>query len=220
MKIISLFIAIAALSSSAFSQYSSDWKISDYLKNLPKQYKTYESDISEPTVESTLIDDKNGYAAYLTAPKGDPEKVYFEMALFKPQKGAPTIVVSNYNYDFVCFKYDTFFLQKQGNNWIEVRSKVLPALSDEIFFVDSESYEYYKSLKNKLGDRVGGLVMHFYPPRRGTVIGVKLELCDHVDDSVEESEANNFLTVTDALKTILLSWNREKGKFEIVSQQE
>ncbi len=220
LRIVSYSIVLVALAATAFSQQTRNWKISDFLRELPKQYKTYEGDISQPTPESTFIDLKNGYAAYLTVPNGDKAEVFFEMAMFNSQKEEPTIVVSNYKYDFVCFDYDTFFLQKKGKRWVDVRSKVLPKLSEEMFFVDPESYEYYVEQKKKLGDKVGGLSMHFYPPREGTVMNVSLDLCDYVDDSVIESEANNFLTVSDALKTISLKWNKEIAKFEIVTEQQ
>ncbi|MEZ5347137.1 MAG: hypothetical protein R2681_16440 [Pyrinomonadaceae bacterium] len=220
MRIFSYFIVFIMLTGSVCSQTTRDWKISDYLQNLPKQYKTYEGDIPEPTDEYTFIDVRNGYAAYLMSPNGNPDEYFFEMAMFKPKKGEPTLVVSNYKYDFVCFDYDTFFLQKQGSKWVDVKSDVLPVLTEKMFFADSEAYDYYVKQKEKFGDKVSGLVMHFYPPRSGTVMNVNLELCDYVDDSIVESDANNYRTITDALKTISLSWNKETGKFEVIPEED
>ncbi|MCB1025482.1 MAG: hypothetical protein KDB79_13885 [Acidobacteria bacterium] len=214
------FVILVLAACQVISQSKPDRKISDYLKELPKQYKTYEGDISEPTPESTFIDEKNGYAAYLNVPNGPTDEVYFEMAMFRPDNGAPTVVVSNYKYDFVCFSYDTFFLQVKAGQWIDVKSRVLPELTEEMFFVDEESYKYYKEQKKKFGDRVGGLAMHFYPPRMGTSMDVRLELCDWVDDSIKEGEANNFLTVSDALKTLVLNWKKNKGRFEVAPDEE
>ena len=42
MKLISIFLTISFLAINAFSQTVTTWKISDYLKNLPAKYKTFE----------------------------------------------------------------------------------------------------------------------------------------------------------------------------------
>lgn len=37
--------------------YAQDWGISDYLKNLPEKFITFEGDFSPPSKETTVIDE-------------------------------------------------------------------------------------------------------------------------------------------------------------------
>lgn len=214
MKILILTLCILSLFIPAFGQKSSGWKISDYLKNLPQEYKTFSGDFqTEPNDETTLIDDKNGYAAYFSQPKND-ENAYpiFEIALFKKSNGEEILVISNLKSDPVCSEYETFLLQRKGDNWIDVKAKVLPEFTAQMFFDSANTAKEFIETQKKVGNSTE-LNLHFSPPRQGTKMNVKLEICDYVPD--ELSGEVSFQKFLDSSKTISLDWNKSKGVFAI-----
>lgn len=185
MKKISLCILLSLFVTNAFSQKQSDWKISDYLENLPKKYKTFFGNI-DTSAESfkTIIDNKNGYAAYVQTHTDTEDEIYFEMAIFKPQKGVPTLVISNYQDDGVCSRFETFFLQKKGSNWVDVKSLVAPALTQAMFFADTVSAKKFEDKQKIYGERFGGFDYQYSLPRYGTKIKISPVFCDWVDDEL------------------------------------
>ncbi|MEZ5428588.1 MAG: hypothetical protein R2747_20245 [Pyrinomonadaceae bacterium] len=194
------------------AQKPADWKISDYLKNLPTEFKTFSGDFaSEPNEKTTVIDDRNGYAVYLSSEAKDAFPI-LEMALFKDARGQHLLVVSNLQSDPVCNFYQTFFLRRDGEKWLEVRDQVLPDLKLTMFFREAKTaLEFEKDYK-----RAGNsdpLDLHFYPPRKGTVLKVALEFCDYVPDDLSgEIDLQKF---TDQRKTVALGWDKGKGVFKI-----
>ena len=105
-----ILVFITAVSVQAQKPEAKDWNIADYVENLPKKYKTFRGDFSSPSKETTVIDEANGYAAYMDSPpSGNSERSpIFEMALFKSQTKPPLFVVSNMKNDHVCTTYETF----------------------------------------------------------------------------------------------------------------
>ena len=82
-------------------------------------------DLSTPTKETTVIDESNGYAAYMDSPNGGNSDQYavIETALFKTQTETPLLVVSNLIDADDCSNYETFFLRRVGRRWTEVKCK-------------------------------------------------------------------------------------------------
>ncbi len=189
-----------------------DWKISDYLKNLPKEFKVFSGDFSsEVSEETTLIDDKNGYAAFYDQPvKYEAAFPIFEMAVFKKANGEQILVVSNSIIDPVCTAYKTFFLQKSGEDWIDVKAKVLPKLPPEIFFDTAKTAQDFIETQKKIGNSTD-LDLHFSPPRQGTKMNVKLDICDYVPDDL--SGEIDFQKFIDKSKIVLLVWDKKTGSF-------
>lgn len=192
-----------------------NWKISDYLENLPEKYKTFYGDIdTSPESFKKIVDDKNGYVAFVQS-----EAVWFEMALFKPQKGIPTLVISNYQEDGVCSEFETFFLQKKGLDWVDVKSLVAPTLTQSMFFTKKTAAKKFGNLQKIYGDRMGGFDYKYSLPRNGTRIKVSPVFCDWVDEEPavpsrperRDEEPEDFLNFT---KPIFLKWNKSAGKFE------
>ncbi len=212
-KIFALIFFVFSVST-AFAQKNSDWKISDYLENLPKEYKVFTGDFIaiNPTAETTLIDDKNGYAAYFDQPfKNENAFPIFEMAVFKKKNGEEILVVSNMISDPVCNEYKTFFLQRAGANWLDVKTKVLPKLTPQMFFDSAKTANEFLKAQKKIGNSTG-LNLRFSPPRQGTAMNVKLEICDYVpDDFSGEIDFQKFI---DKSKTLALRWNKENGIFK------
>ena len=159
MRFLWVFLITITLITSVYSQKPvNQWKISDYLDNLPAKYKLL-GNFAGPTENTTIIDNKNGYAAYLHG-EDDPSYAALEMALFKPNKGIPTLVVTNVEDDHVCGNNYSHFLQLRGKRWIDVKSKVLPKLDFSMIFVDGkndDSYKFYQKLQKKYGDKISNL---------------------------------------------------------------
>ena len=211
MKFFFACLLLFAATSSAFSQTA--WNISDYFNNLPSDYKTFYGDFGDFGEKNKIIDKKNGYAALLESPS--ESFAVFEMALFKPRRGLPVLVVSNHQSDAVCVFYDTFFLKKSGSRWINVKSQVLPKITDEMFFTNPRYAKKFAELQRKYGDSIGGLDYHFQPPRYGTKMKVSPVFCDWVDDQIaSKAEVRDYGKVMKSAKSIYLQWNKSNGKFE------
>ena len=213
-KIISslFLIFVAVFSASAQKRAADEWSIADYFKNLPKQYKTFRGyNLSTPTKETTIIDEPNGYAAYMDSPSGDSSNQFaiIEMALFKNQTEPPLLVVSNLIDADDCSDYETFFLQRVGSNWTEVKSKVLPPVDLKIFWDAPQSAgRLLKLIKRKF------IVYHFEPPRRGTQMKMSLEICYRIPGDTPDEKVQEFEKLVESAKPIYLDWDKQTGKFK------
>ena len=210
-----VFIFIAAFSAAAQKRDAVDWSITDYVKNLPKQYITASGDFLKPSKETIVVDEQNGYAvAYLnSAPRiilNDSSYPIFEMALFKSQLKPPLLVVANSINDHVCTNYETFFLRRGGGNWTEVKQEVLPPLKLEMFWDKPQSAERLLKIIEKKS-----ISYHFEPPRRGTRMKVALEICDYVADDTPPAKAEELNKLIETAKTIYLEWDKQTGKFTL-----
>jgi len=190
--------------------YPQDWSISDYLKNLPERFKTFEGDFVPPSKETIIIDEKNGYAGYLKVPGGTERS--FEMALFKSRNAPPLIVISNERSDMQCSSYDTFFLRRVGKEWIEVRDEVLPPLEPRMFWDDPRA----AGRLSKIVTVTPKSDYHFEPPRRGTQMKVTLEICDHFDEDPPEATLKEFNKLKEAARPIRLEWDSKSGRFKFM----
>ncbi|MET0650036.1 MAG: hypothetical protein ABW208_25795 [Pyrinomonadaceae bacterium] len=193
----------------AIPAYAQDWGISDYLKNLPEKFKTFEGDFSPPSKETTVIDEKNGYAGYLKAPGGTD--MSFEMALFRSENAPPLVVVSNERSDMQCSSYETFFLRRVGNRWVEVKDEVLPPLDPKMFWEDPRA----AGRLAKIVSVPSASAYHFEPPRRGTQMKVRLEICDYFDEDPPEATLKEFNKLKETARPIRLDWDSQGGKFKL-----
>ncbi len=187
-----------------------DWGVSDYLKNLPEKFKTFEGDFSPPSKETTVIDEKNGYAGYLKEPGG--ADMSFEMALFRSKGAPPLVVVSNERSDMQCSSYETFFLRRVGNKWVEVKDEVLPPLDPGMFWDDPRA----AARLAKIVAVTTAPAYHFEPPRRGTRMRVTLEFCDHFDEDAPEATLKEFDKLKETARPISLDWDPRGGRFKLV----
>jgi hypothetical protein len=187
-----------------------DWSISDYLKNLPERFKTSHGDWSPPSKETTVIDEKNGYAGYLKAPGAT--EMSFEMALFKSKNAPPLLVVSNEQSDMQCSFYETFFLRRVGNEWVEVKDKVLPPIDPKMFWDDPQAAARLAKIKTVTPKSA----YHFEPPRRGTQLKVTFEICDFFDEDAPEATLKEFDKLRQTAKPIRLDWDSKSGKFKFM----
>jgi hypothetical protein len=190
--------------------YAQDWGISDYLKNLPEKFKTFEGDFSPPSKETTVIDEKNGYAGYLKAPGGTD--MSFEMALFRSKNAPPLVVVSNEKSDMQCSSYETFFLRRVGNRWVEVKDEVLPTLDLKMFWEDPQA----AGRLAKIVAVTPASAYRFEPPRRGTQMKVSLDICDYFDEDPPEATLKEFDKLKESARPIRLNWDSQSGKFKFV----
>jgi len=194
----------------AIPAYGQEWGISDYLKNLPERYKTFAGDFSPPSKETTVIDEKNGYGGYLKVPGGS--EMSFEMALFKSKNAPPLVVVTNEHSDMQCSFFETFFLRRVGDKWVEVKDKVLPPIAPGMFWDDPQA-------AGRLAKIVGvtpGSAYHFAPPRQGTQMKVSLEICDHFDEDPPEATIKEFDKLKEPAKPIRLEWDSNSGRFKFI----
>ena len=194
----------------AIPAYAQDWGISDYLKNLPEKFKTFAGDFSPPSKETTVIDEKNGYAGYLKAPGGT--EMSFEMALFRSKNAPPLVVVSNERSDMQCSSYETFFLRRVGNRWVEVKDEVLPPLNLKMFWDDPQA----AGRLAKIVSVPSASAYHFEPPRRGTQMKVSLDICDFFDEGTPEATLKEFDRLKETARPIRLDWDSQGGKFKLV----
>ena len=192
----------------ALPAYAQDWGISDYLKNLPEKFKTFEGDFSTPSKETSVIDEQNGYAGYLKAPGGT--EMSFEMALFRSKNAPPLVVVSNERSDMQCSSYETFFLRRVGNRWVEVKDEVLPPLDLRMFWDDPQAAERLA----KIVSVSPASAYHFEPPRRGTQMKVSLDICDYFDEDPPEAKLEEFNKLRETARPIRLDWDSRSGKFK------
>lgn len=213
-KIYGVLLLTLLFVSPVFSQKTAEWTIGDYLKNLPEEYKTFSGDFqTEPTAETTVLDVKNGYAAYLSSSEKDAYPI-FEMAIFKQANGDSLIVVSNTIADSVCTFHQTFFLQRKVDSWLAVRSKVLPEFTAQMFFKDAKLSAKFTEANKKIGN-AEKLDLHFSPPREGTRMKVSLDICDYVPDELAaEISFNEFIKNA---RTVSLEWDKRKGIFKQVN---
>ena len=186
-----------------------DWGVSDYLKNLPEKFITFEGDFTPPSKETTVIDEKNGYAGYLKVPGGTG--MSFEMALFRSKNAPPLLVVSNERSDMQCSSYETFFLRRVGNRWVEVKDEVLPPLDPGMFWDDPRAAVRLA----KIVPVAPTSDYHFEPPRRGTQLKVRLELCDYFDEDPPEATLKEFDKLKETARPIRLDWDSQGGKFKL-----
>jgi len=207
-------------SAASFFAQEKAWTVDDYLRALPEKFKTYSGDFErEPSRDRTIKDLKNGYIAYLdkvpAAGGSSPAFPVFEIAVFKQASGEPLVVVSNYRYDMVCTTHDTFFLRKQGSEWVDVRAKVLPKLSAGMFFTQADLGRKFESANKEAGNvesAAGWFYLHFSPPRHGTRMKVALDICDHVPEEKPELSFDEFEAKQ---KPVWLEWEQKKGTFKV-----
>ena len=206
-----VFIFITAFSGQAQKRDVKDWSIADSFKNLPKKYKTFGGDFLPPSKETTVIDEQNGYAAYMDSPPRanfEPFPI-FEMALFKSQTKPALLVVVNTKSDSVCTEYETFFLRRVGNNWTEVKREVLPPLDLKMFWDAPQSADrLLKIIKES------AITYHFEPPRQGTQMKVSLEICDFLEDDTPKETVNELSKLIESAKMIRLDWDKQNGQFK------
>ncbi len=231
MKLISLFLVAITLFSTAFSQESAKtWKISDYLENLPAKYKNL-GNFAGPIDKLSLIDNRNGYAAYYPNQEErekaeDPnmtglETTVLAMALFKADKGSPTLIVTNLADEHVCMRDYSYFLEKRGDEWVDIREDVLPKIDFSLLFIDGKddpSYKFYEEMQTKHGENIDKLELKFQPPRYGTRMKVTLGFTDcYWIEKLEEddNELTQYAKISDSFKPIYLIWNSSKKQFEI-----
>jgi hypothetical protein len=206
----SLIGSLSILLCLAIPVYAQDPSISDYLKNLPEKYKTFHGDFSPPSKETSVIDEKNGYAGYLKVPGGTD--MSFEMALFKSKNEPPLVVVSNEQSDMQCSSYETFFLRRVGNKWVEVKDKVLPPLDLRMFWDDPQAAQRLA----KIVTVTPTSAYHFEPPRQGTQMRVSLEICDYFDEDPPAATLKEFNKLMKTAKPIRLDWDAKSGKFKFI----
>ena len=209
-----VLIFVTAFSAHAQKTALEDWSIADYFKKLPKKYKTFRGDFDPPTKETTIIDEPNGYAAYLSHPiipdSINPPFPIFEMALFKSQTEPPLLVVANTIDAHDCTDYETFFLRRVGSNWTEVKSKVLPPLDLKMFWDAPQAAErILKLIKRNF------IAYHFEPPRRGTQMKVSLEICYRIRGDSPDEKVQEFEKLIKTAKPIYLEWDKQTGKFKL-----
>lgn len=209
-------LLISLLSAASVFAQKEQWTIRDYLKNLPEQYKTYSGDFPKPPpAEAIVLDAENGYAAILSAQAGvrssNPYPV-FEMAIFKRSNGELLLVVSNRISDSVCLTHETFFLQKRGDSWLDVRSRVLPEFAAQMFFTDAHLAEKFQAINKKVGNSEK-LDLYFAPPRKGTRMSVKLDICDYVPDEFDGKIS--FDEFTENAQSVFLDWDKKRGVFKL-----
>jgi len=215
--LLAVLVFITVFSAQAQKRDAEDWSIADYVENLPEKYKTFEGDFSLPSKETTVIDESNGYAAYLSN-LPDPDSNYqpfpiFEMALFKSKTKPPLLVVSNMKSDSACAEYETFFLVQIDSRWAVVKRDVLPPLDLKMFWDKPQSAA--RVLKIVKGE--SPVTYHFEPPRQGTRMKVSLEICDYVALSKEDTPpatAKELFELIESAKPIYLEWDKQNGKFK------
>ena len=209
----SIFIFVAAFSASAQKRAADEWSIADYFKNLPEKYKTFSGDFSPPSKETSVIDEQNGYAAYMNFPPGGNFEPFpiFEMAIFKSKTKPPLVVVSNLKSDSACSEYETFFLQRVGSKWTDVKREVLPPINLKMFWDAPQSVERLLKITKE-----SFVSYHFDLPRRGTQVKASLEICDYFEDDAPETVGEEMSKLRDSAKTIRLDWDKQNGKFKLV----
>lgn len=208
----SIVVFVLLFSLPIFAQKIREPKISEYLQLLPQQFKTYSGDFQiKPSEENTLIDEKNGYAAYFSqAISAGNAYPIFEMALFRKKSGETIVVVSNLISDPVCDEHQTFFLRLNGADWIDVRPDVMPHLELSMFFESPKTADELRAIQEKIGNSTE-IDLHFSLPREGNIIPVDLEICDYVPD--EFASEISFQQFLDKKQRISLVWDKEKGVF-------
>ncbi len=92
---LSFLVFITAFSARAQTRTVKDWSVADYFESLPEKYKTFGGDFLPPSKETTVMDEQNGYVAYMDSPSGSNFEPFpiFEMALFKSQT-KPALLVA------------------------------------------------------------------------------------------------------------------------------
>lgn len=218
MKVTLLLFLIFAVAAPARAQQpdANEWRIADYLKNLPEKYITASGDFAPRSKDTAVVDEKNGYAAYLSSPPlKETDSSYapfpiFEIALFKSQMKPPLLVVSNTKSDPVCTDYETFFLRRVGNKWSEVRREVLPPLALKMFWDKPQSAARFL----KIVERDNSTSFHFEPPRAGTRMKVSLEICDHFLEVTPMKSVDELKKLIETARPIYLTWDKQTGKFD------
>jgi len=211
-----VLVFAATFSAQALTRDAADWSIADYLENLPEIYKTFNGDFSPPSRETTVIDEPNGYAAYLNnLPDPDannPPFPIFEIALFKSKTKPSLLVVSNRRSDSSCDEYETFFLRRVGSKWDKVEQDVLPPLDWKLFWDKPQSAARVLEIVNGQSS----VSYHFEPPQAGTRMKVSLEICDYVALSKEDTPlatAQELLKLIEMARPIYLEWENQNGNF-------
>ena len=199
--------------------------VEDYLRDLPKKYRTHYGDFqNEPTPETTIKDLRNGYIAFLDrAPHPNDDSApypIFEIAVFKQANTEPLIVVSNTLADSYCVQHESFFLRKRGTSWRDVRARVLPAFSAEMFFAEAGMVQKLEGLHRKFKQAVPPRkdlykYLQFSLPREGTRVKVALDLCKYAPSAPELDLGPDYDLLDKNKKSISLEWDKPSGTFKV-----
>ena len=209
--ILSSFLVFVTAFAAQAQKSASDWSIAEYFENLPAKYTTASGDFRKPTVETIVVDKKNGYAAaYLNSSLELNESFpIFEMALFKSQSRPSLLVVSNVKSDHVCTEHETFFLRRVGSVWVDVEREVLPPLDLKMFWDKAQSAARFK----KIVEQDNSTSFHFEPPRNGTRMKVSLEICDQFLEITPLKSVDELTKLIASTKPVYLNWDKQNGKF-------
>lgn len=64
--------------------------------------------------------------------------------------------------------------------------------------------------------RASAAAYHFKPPRRGTQMKVRLEICDYFDEGPPCAMLREFDKLKETVRAIRLNWDSRSGKFKFV----
>jgi len=209
----SFLVFILAFAAQAQKSEAKDWNIADYFKNLPKKYITTQGDFAQPSAETLVVDEKNGYAAQMDSSGSvsvEPFPV-FEMALFKSQTKSPLVVVAHRKINSPCTEYEIFFLRRAGNRWTEVKQAVLPPLDLKMFWSPGGAQSAKKLLKIV---KQGQIYYYFEPPRVGRSMNVSLRICDFLIDDAPSATREEFGKLVESAKPVYFEWDKQTGKFK------
>jgi len=185
-----------------------DWNVLDYFKHLPKKYLNFAGDaISSQSLSSLsqITDIQNGYIAFYEHHQA--KRPWFVLTLFRSSTHGPLVAVTNRHYDFVCFWHDSFFLKREGDQWRDISTDVLPQLSPKLFYQNPKLPQYLIDYPSKTT-----FSYQFTLPRWGTIVNLSLDVCDYIDmmPQLLDEEINRLLHPDFNFK---LKWDRNQGKF-------
>lgn len=183
-----------------------------FIEALPEKYVVYFGDFS---ITEKIIDEKNGYAAYVEKRPNRPEPmILFEVAKFNKAGSGAVIVVSNLQYDHVCFDYETFFLTYDKGEWRDVSGVVLPEIPLAFFYPDSDAAGIIRKYANWI------ILSYRYDlPRYGTTIRVSPVICDYIDDGAPLPEGVFSRILAQKPSPVSLEWKRETGTFKMIGSK-
>lgn len=160
-----------------------------------------------------MIDFKNGYYE-LKDPNSDIK--YIQAAKFNNGDGSITLMITGYEYDMVCSRYNTrsYLIYADGEKAVEMDKDDLSLTTDLIKFIDSDKLEavmakILKELKGKYLDENASLDnlyneffdFHYKLPQTGTSIVVSVTICDYIPTNEIEVNEEDWNTIEESIPT-------------------
>ncbi|CAG5081355.1 hypothetical protein [Parvicella tangerina] len=172
-----------------------------------------------------IIDLKNGY---YEISKPELDITYIQAAKYNNADGSITLMITGYEYDMVCERYNTrsFLIFPSGDKYIEMGMDELNLTKDYNHFLHSD--ELNSILENLLQQLKGRYLssdatiidlhrelydFHYILPRKGTALTISLTVCDYIPTNEAELSMTEWKIITSSIPVLSFNYDKKFIRF-------